>query len=351
MTFVMEYIIHNMLLPGQIENWCVLTDMHDHGLNVTINEMRRIVGILQNNFRGRLGCCYIVNAPKSFSFLWRMCKPFVDSVTVEKIDITRSSHSEKMMAHFNPEQVEERYGGSAKNLTHFWPPYVPDAPFHRTEDIKNTLLSSRSSYYDYHPEVKIQNDELEIIEETREHPPSPKQVDAVFSMHSSFNISMRECEMEVIDLEIEIEKKPKKSRHKHSKRSSSKSRVKRSKGRKKLEFDSEAFSSPYTVSITDDNIHEDEQIIRTEGSILDISFQNTSGISAINDSFHESFFEKRKKRRKHKVSTTPDILERREFHIEVKTEETPITVLAIESTSTNCGCWSAAEKTRTCIIF
>lgn len=339
------------MLPGQIENWCVLTDMRDHGLNVTINEMRKIVGILQNNFRGRLGCCYIVNAPKSFAFLWRMCKPFVDSVTVEKIDITRSPHSEKMMAHFNPEQVEERYGGSAKNLSQFWPPYVPDAPFHRTEEIKNSLLSNRTSYYDYHPEVKIDKDEIEIIEEVREYAPSPKQVDAVFSFHNSFNASMQDCEMEAIDLNIKVEKKPKKSHRKHSKRSSSKSPVKRSKGRKKVDFDTEAYSSPYTVTLSDVNLRADEERIRSEGSVLDLSIHNTSGISAINDSFHESFYEKPKKRRKHKVSKTPDIIEQHEVYIEDKAPLTPIPAINIETVSSNCGCWSVAESARTCIIF
>ena len=324
-----------MFLPGQIENWCVLTDMHNHGLNMPINDMRKIVGTLQNNYRGRLACCYVVNAPKSFSFLWKMCRPFIDNVTVEKIDITRSPHSDKMMTHFNPDQVEERYGGTAKNVTQFWPPYVPNTPFHRNEAVKNSILSDNSSYYEYHPEVSIiKEEDLTMIEESRVLAPSPKQVDLIFSQQNAFNGSIEDSESE------KPKKKHKKSSNKH-----------KHKHKKNVDFEIEELYLSRTASLSEINLRGEEGRFHSEAAALDNYFQDPSGISAINDSFHDSFYEKPKKSKKHKLSKTPDILEFKEVYIEEKPVPQPIPQLTIETSSTNCGCWSGSEATRTCLIF
>ena len=73
-------MLKEMMIPGQIENWVVIDDMAKHGLgSLSISSIKRIFGILQDNYRCRLGVSYVINPPKSISMIWRCCKPFLDS--------------------------------------------------------------------------------------------------------------------------------------------------------------------------------------------------------------------------------------------------------------------------------
>ena len=149
-----------MFLPGQIENWMVLCDLCKNGLgNISMNSMKQVMGILQSNYKCRLGNNFVVNPPKSLWVIWSCVKPFLDEMTIEKIKISKGSYSDELLEVFNPLQVEEKYGGKARNLTSFCPPVVPDAPF--AIEGKKTLLSDKDSYYQYYAEKRNLSDESE----------------------------------------------------------------------------------------------------------------------------------------------------------------------------------------------
>lgn len=161
-------MLDKMLLPGQIENWMVLCDMCRLGLgNISISSLKQVMGILQVNYKCRLGNNFIVNTPKSLWVVWSCVKPFVDEITIEKVKIAKGLHSDEMLAMFNPGQVEEKYGGKAKNLTNYWPPTVPDSPF--AVPGKLSLLTEKDSYFQhYSKEDTIEDDSSEIIEKYEE---------------------------------------------------------------------------------------------------------------------------------------------------------------------------------------
>lgn len=66
--------------------------------------------------------------------------------------------------------MEERYGGTAPNLTEFWPPCVPDGPFEAPGQVPGALLSRHSSYpIDAQREVSALSEPAKsIIEEVHE---------------------------------------------------------------------------------------------------------------------------------------------------------------------------------------
>jgi len=49
---------------------------------------------------------------------------FVDPVTKTKINMTSDKTHETLLEMYHPCQLEERFGGTAKTPTNFWPPYV-----------------------------------------------------------------------------------------------------------------------------------------------------------------------------------------------------------------------------------
>jgi hypothetical protein len=101
---------------------------------------------LQQNYRCRLAHNYVLNAPTSVTVVWAIIKKFIDRDTVERISITSKHSDPSLLQLFNPRQVEERYGGTAPNLTQFWPPVVPQSPFEAPGQLPGALLSRHSSF-------------------------------------------------------------------------------------------------------------------------------------------------------------------------------------------------------------
>ena len=127
-----------MLLPGRVENWVLITDMGHQGLGASsLSNLKQVLKVLTDNYRCRLGVNYILNPPKSVFFIWSCIKPFMDDVLIEKMKIINKGFSAELLTHANSLQVEARFGGKAKNLEHFWPPFVPDALF-AVEESKNS---------------------------------------------------------------------------------------------------------------------------------------------------------------------------------------------------------------------
>lgn len=150
--FFLDYVIDNMFLPGQVENWVTITDMGNMGLSdLPINvrpkqQLRKLIEILQQNYRCRLAHNFVLNAPTSVTVVWAIIKKFIDRDTVERISITGKRSDPALLQLFSPRQIEERYGGTAPNLTLFWPPIVPDGPFEAPGQQPGALLSRHSSY-------------------------------------------------------------------------------------------------------------------------------------------------------------------------------------------------------------
>lgn len=119
-----------MMLPGKIENWVVISDFEKNGFgDISLGSIKNIMNVLTDNYRCRLGVNYVLNPAKSVYYIWTCVKPFLEDSVIEKVKISNKSYTEEIFTHCNPYQIEEKYGGKAPNLTKFWPPTLPDAPY------------------------------------------------------------------------------------------------------------------------------------------------------------------------------------------------------------------------------
>ena len=75
---------------------------------------------IQNNYRARLHKSYVVNAPTSIFWTWKLIKQVLDESTAEKISISNENVDKEIYLNVNPNQLEERFGGKAPNLKTFW---------------------------------------------------------------------------------------------------------------------------------------------------------------------------------------------------------------------------------------
>jgi len=121
MTFFLEDLINNYLLPGQVETWVCITDLNGIGLtNVPYTMLKTLFGFMQNNYRARLYRGYNINSPWAFTFVWKTVKGFLEPTTVMKIKVSSGPSEYSMKEHINMSQLEKKYKGNAENATCFW---------------------------------------------------------------------------------------------------------------------------------------------------------------------------------------------------------------------------------------
>jgi CRAL/TRIO domain len=142
--FLMEFILETMLIPGQIENWVVLVDLKNFRAADVFNH-RKLIAELFTHYPCRLGKMFLLRCGKNVSGLNKI----LPQNTLYKVQIVESDS--EMLTHFNPQQLEARYGGSANNLKSFWPPFVPSSSFRGAHDPAKNFLSTHSSYKEYFP--------------------------------------------------------------------------------------------------------------------------------------------------------------------------------------------------------
>jgi len=83
---------------------------------------------MYNNYRGRLLQSYIINAPNSIMIPWNMFKGFLDENTIKKITFYKGSVPTELFSHCSRMQIENKYGGLAKDRPSrtFWYSFLAD---------------------------------------------------------------------------------------------------------------------------------------------------------------------------------------------------------------------------------
>ena len=76
-TFFFEYVLKNLLIPGQVENWNVIVDAAHTGLFSLVGSMKKSFTFLSDTYRSRMFVCYVTRVPTSVSILWGIVKRFL----------------------------------------------------------------------------------------------------------------------------------------------------------------------------------------------------------------------------------------------------------------------------------
>lgn len=66
----------------------------------------------QDRYPETMGKFYIINAPWAFSAVWSIIKPWLDEVTVKKINILGSSYQDELIRQIGKENLPKEFGGS-----------------------------------------------------------------------------------------------------------------------------------------------------------------------------------------------------------------------------------------------
>eukprot|EP00210_Caulerpa_lentillifera_P001533 g1471.t1 len=92
------------MMPDGVEQWVWVSDFFGFGMSDMSPAMaRRFVDLTANHYPERLGAYLVVDAPTIFEGLWKLVKPWLDPVTVQKIifvpnDIKKGSSQSRLYA-------------------------------------------------------------------------------------------------------------------------------------------------------------------------------------------------------------------------------------------------------------
>ena len=141
--FFTNFVMEHMLVPGKVENWMHVSDMGHQGITeFPLKAIIKFSVILQKMYKCRLANSFVLNPPSSIYYLWKCAKPFIDKATQSKVCIENKGYSGRMLELFDPEQVEEKFGGKAPNITRFWPPVFPNSskePYDNKEPVEKAV--------------------------------------------------------------------------------------------------------------------------------------------------------------------------------------------------------------------
>jgi len=100
-----------------VETSCTILDL----ASVSLSNFYRVkdyvmaaASIGQDRYPESMGKFYIINAPWAFSTVWSFIRPWLDEVTVAKIDIIGSAYKDKLLAQIPAENLPKEFGGKCE---------------------------------------------------------------------------------------------------------------------------------------------------------------------------------------------------------------------------------------------
>jgi hypothetical protein len=114
--FLYDYIENKMLIPGQIEQWNIFMDFSNINENDPLENFEDFIYFIINFYETRINNIDIYNPTNKLNnFFDYLKKILLDRLDI-KVFIRYKNNLKMMFENVRKEQVEVKYGGSAKNL-------------------------------------------------------------------------------------------------------------------------------------------------------------------------------------------------------------------------------------------
>lgn len=128
LVFCMEYMLRYMLVPGRIENLCVIVDLKGIGFSqVSVGALSDVYKVMSHHYSGRVFRFFIANLPTCLSMIAGMAKALLTDRQKQKLVVLRDV--KELQKHFALHQLEDDLGGSRPCFSEFYPFPLQAGPF------------------------------------------------------------------------------------------------------------------------------------------------------------------------------------------------------------------------------
>ncbi|KAG7092004.1 hypothetical protein E1B28_008391 [Marasmius oreades] len=100
-----------------VETFCTILDLGNSGISTFWHVKDYVMAaskVGQDRYPETMGKFFIVNAPWGFSTIWSLVKPWLDEVTVAKIDILSGSNMAKLLESIDADCLQKDFGGTCQ---------------------------------------------------------------------------------------------------------------------------------------------------------------------------------------------------------------------------------------------
>jgi hypothetical protein len=149
--FLCQFIVNNMLIPGQFESWIFLINLNGVSIISLPEPIKKLIRALSDYFLSRLYKNFIFGLNFLTRILYKFACNFLDPITVKKINILDKIGDPIIFKTIRKDNLEQQFGGTAPNLPvdevdGFFPPRMPSEHFIRDDENKDSILISEEEY-------------------------------------------------------------------------------------------------------------------------------------------------------------------------------------------------------------
>ena len=158
--FLTQYMTNYMLIPGQIENIIMFINLEKISLLSIPDSLKKIIKTMSEYYIATLYKSYIIGLNSFLKFLFKIFCNFLEEITVRKFVVLEGKDDPKLFQDINPQNIEERFGGSAPNCVYdqencLFPPRMPSNYYLKEDEDPNEIFISEEEYIQRYNEGKI----------------------------------------------------------------------------------------------------------------------------------------------------------------------------------------------------
>ncbi|CAJ1380500.1 unnamed protein product [Effrenium voratum] len=130
LIFCMEYMVRYMVVPGRVENNCLIVDLKGLGISgVPISALSQIYSVMSHHYIGRVFRFYVVNMSSGLSTIAGWVKGLLTDRQKQKLALLDTL--DDLKKDFASHQLEEDLGGSRPAITKFFPFPLQGPPYEK----------------------------------------------------------------------------------------------------------------------------------------------------------------------------------------------------------------------------
>ena len=149
--FLCQFLVNNMLIPGQIESWVFILNLSGVSIISLPEPVKKLIPGLSDYFLARLYKNYIIGLNFISRIIYKLACNFLDDVTVSKINVLDDENDPKLFETIRRDNVEKQFGGTAPDMpvdseNGFFPPRMPSGRYIKDDENPKDFLITEEEY-------------------------------------------------------------------------------------------------------------------------------------------------------------------------------------------------------------
>ena len=161
--FLGQFVINNMLIPGQVERWNLLINLKGSTVLSLPDHIKKLIPVMNEAFISRAHKSYILGMTFFLRLLFKIVCAFLHESTVKKFKILEGKKDKALFEEIRKDNIEQCMGGTAPDVimgaeNSLFPPRMPSEHFLLESERPENILISEEEYIKKYKNGEIPDD-------------------------------------------------------------------------------------------------------------------------------------------------------------------------------------------------